>query len=271
MPLLLAFMLTGALRFAFGATRGARLAAAGAAAAFLCAAWLIAGVNSWPPQTGVQKLPFIVAGGLLLGLVIDVATARRSTVFAAALWLLASYAWIAWPRFARADSALAGILLAGYVLSVVALFRLTAETRPSVNVPVMLLVGALGLAGGALAAGSLALFQLALAAAAAIGGFALWNWPTARFPFDAAGVLGAGVGVLALAALILLLTEIRPWALLALAFVFLADPIARRLPVGRLRRQSIEPIYVALLALVPAVVSVLLAAPPQPGDDLYYR
>jgi hypothetical protein len=273
LPLLLAAVLTGGIRFAFAETRGRQLAAAGAGCALLVAAWLIVGASASPPQTAVQALLFIIAGGVLLGGLLDLTAAQRSIVFtAAALWLLAAYAWFAWSRAGRADLALVGTLAAGYLLSVIVLFRLSIEERPSINATVALIVGALGLAGGALTAGSIVLFQLAAAAAAALCGFALWNWPKARFPFGAVGILGAGVGVLALAASTLLITGIRPWALLALAAVFFVDPIARRLPVSpRFGRQSVEPIYVALLALVPAVVAVLLATPAEPIDNLLHR
>jgi hypothetical protein len=133
-------------------------------------------------------------------------------------------------------------------------------------------LAALGLAGAAFNAGSLALFQVALALAAAVGGFALWNWPTPRSPLGASGVVVGGLGCFAVALLLLLLTQIRPWALLPLPLVFLSAVLSRRLPVpGGLARSTLEPVYVVAIGLVPTVLAILLAQAPPPADDLYYR
>jgi hypothetical protein len=128
------------------------------------------------------------------------------------------------------------------------------------------------LAGASLNAGSLVLFQLALAAAAAVGGFALWSWPRPRLPFLASGVLAAGIGGFAIALLTLLLTDIRPWALVPIALVFLGDAAARRMPIpGRFQRSTVEPIYIVALGTLLAITASYLALQPSAGDELYYR
>jgi hypothetical protein len=136
----------------------------------------------------------------------------------------------------------------------------------------MLIIAALGLAGAGFNAGSLVLMQVALALAAALGGFVLWNWPTVRLPFQAAGVAVGGIVCFALALLLILLTDIRPWALLPLPLIFAAAPVSRHLPVPRgLSRVAVEPVYVVLVGLLPMVAVILLAQPPAPANDLYYR
>jgi hypothetical protein len=91
-------------------------------------------------------------------------------------------------------------------------------------------------------------------------------------PFLAAGVLAAGIGGFAITLLTLLLTEIRPWALVPVALVFLSDTVARRMPVpGRFQRTTIEPIYIVALGFLAVLAASLLALVPSTGDELYYR
>jgi hypothetical protein len=136
------------------------------------------------------------------------------------------------------------------------------------------LAAAVGLAGVVLASASLAIAQLGVALGVAVAGYALWNWPVPRYPFAAAGVLGGALPLLTLAALTLLLTEAPLWALAPLLLCFFADTLALRLPAGEGRlAQALRPLYVLLLAALPAAAAVALAlwASADPGGDIYYQ
>jgi hypothetical protein len=223
----------------------------------------------------LHKLPYLLALGLAAGVVLDLGGAGRGGAFAAAVaLLLAALAWMAWPQAGRLGEDAWAMLAAAGLVGAAILGSLASAERRSVNAPAMLVVGGLGLAGVAFNAGSLKLFQLAIALAAAVGGYALWNWPKPRHAFGAAGLLGAGLAWVSLALLTLLLTDVRPGALLALACVFAAAPVARRVPLGRWNRRLAEPLLIALLAAIPVAAALVLGDAPAatPGaDDPYYH
>jgi hypothetical protein len=165
-------------------------------------------------------------------------------------------------------------LLGLYTGAAAVLWRFSAPREPAIDPAVMVLVAALGLGVFALASASLLLGQLAVALGAAMAGFALWNWPRSRFSFGAAGVLGALLPLGLLAALTLLLTQARAWALAPLLLVFLADLPARRLAARAARgADALGPVLLLLLAALPAAAAVGLALLGSGGgtDDPYYR
>ena len=106
----------------------------------------------------------------------------------------------------------------------------------------------------------------------AFGCFILRNWPQPRDAFAAAGLLGGGVAVLALAFLVLLLTDASPWVLTPLLLIFFADSLVHRLPAGTgLLRQSLQPVYLLLLGAVPGALAVVFAWYTGQSDSLYYQ
>lgn len=272
LPLLLATALTGVLRVNSG-ERGRRVAAGAVGLAMIVAHWLAFGAPTWPVHSGTEKLALLFLLLLVGGVVLDMILAGHVlTATATGLAVLAVTLWLAWPQLLRGESGLIPLLTLAVLLGLSCLWTLAKTPANGTNRPVVLIVAALGLAGASFNAGSLMLMQVALALAAALGGFVLWNWPAARLPFHAAGIAVGGLGCLALALLLLLLTDIRPWALLALPLIFAAAPVSRRLPVPRqLSRAAVEPVYIVLIGLLPMVAAVLLAQPPAPTDDLYYR
>jgi hypothetical protein len=273
LPLVVGFAVTGVLWAARGGGNVARLASVGVAIGFLLAVHLIVDGLVWLPRTALQKLPYIVAGALLVGLGLEaLPNGRRFLLLAGTGALALALLWLAWPQLERAKPADLGILGLCLLAGVTVLGRLAPVSRKCrVAGPVMLILAALGAAGAAFNAGSLVLFQLGLALAAAVGSFVLWNWPRSRLVFGPAGMLAGTVGLLAIIASMLMLSGIRPWALVPLLPVFFTDRMARYLPVpGRLDREAVEAVYVVVLSLPLLAAAVLLAAPAPGTDDLYY-
>jgi hypothetical protein len=272
-PLALALALTGIIRFAFGPQYGKVLAAAASGLALLAACVLVLGIPPWPPRTALEKLPAMVAASLAIGAIMDTAEPSRTGIAAAGVGLtLLGYVWLAMPQFSRLGALDAAMLAAAALVACVIISGISLAEPLSESVPAMLVVAGVGLAGVAFNAGSLKLFQLSLALASATGGYALWNWPKPRYPFGRAGLFSAGLAWLLLALLTMLLTKVRPLALLLLASAFLAVAIAVRIPLGRLERRVVEPLLVALLAAIPSVAAVVLSQPTAATeDDPYYH
>ncbi len=273
LPLALALALTPSLLRVLGARWGNRLAAASIGLAMLVALMLTFGAPAWPARSGMQKLPLIFMLLLAGGMVVDIIKPGRIAVTLTTIAAIIVIAlWLGWPQLTSGDPGILLLLTPASLLALICLHGLAAAQPDGANRPAMIVLAALGLAGASFNAGSLALFQVALALAAAVGGFALWNWPKPRLPFVATGMSVGGLGCFALALLLLLLTQIRPWMLLPLPLIFAADAVARHLPVpARFRRTTIEPLYIAAIGLIPAVTVILLAQIPTSSDDLYYR
>jgi hypothetical protein len=273
LPLVLTLLLTALLHWTLGVDRGKRLGAAAIGLSLLVTHAVIFELPVWPPRTGMQKLPLIVCLLLAGGVLFDITTPRRGVVAAVTIMAVGLLAvWLGWPQLMHHDM---GLILLLFTTSLTALFSLVGVVQAppaGANRAAMILLAALGLAGASLQAGSLALFQIALALAAAVGGFALWNWPRPRLPLTGSGVAVGVLGCFALALLLLLLTPIRPWVLLPLALIFTTDYLARRLPVpAGWQRTTLEPLYIAALAVLPLLLTLLLSATPTPQEPLYYH
>jgi hypothetical protein len=273
LPFVVVLAATGtavAVRSRFDASR---LATTSVGIGFLLAVYLVADGLVWPPRTAVQKLPYVTAGLILAGTMLEgVARSRRFFLWAAAVVLTIMLLWLVWPQLPEASAGVfwrAGlVLLAGGTIMWTLVDR---EGKGRVPAPSMLVLAALGLAGAAFSAGSLVLFQIALGLAAAGGGFVLWNWPRPRLVFGPGGVLVAGIGLVLLALLLLTLTEIRSWALVPLLGVFVTDRLARRLPVpARIGPAAMEAVWIVILSLPLVAATVFLGTPAPAPDGLYY-
>ena len=271
-PLALTLALTPLLRRVLGA-RGELLSAAAIGIALLVVYALIFGLPAWPAHTGTQKLPLIFLLALGGGMVLDISQPGRLAVaIASAAAIVGTALWLGWPQLKSDDSGVVLLLALTSLLALVCLAGVQRANEAGANRPAMIVLAALGLAGASLNAGSLALFQIALALAAAVGGFALWNWPQPRLPFAGSGMVVGALGCFAVALLLLLLTKIRPWMLLPLVLVFVSDAVSRRLPVPlRFRRTAIEPLFIVAIGSIPAVAVILLAGMSSSSDVLYYR
>lgn len=271
LPLTIAFVLTAMLPVMGRSGWGSRTASGAVGVALLASIVLVLGAPAWPAHTGMQKIFYLAAGSLLLGILLDLQRPHPRLLLSSGLiWMAAAFAWLAWPQLDRQYTGwlAAAIWLVGLIMAL----RVANSPAGDRGGPIMLLVTAASLGGIAAIAGSLSIAQLGFALAAALGGFMLWNWPRPRYPFGAAGLLGAGVPVLTLALLTLLLTDVSPWSLTPLVLIFVADPFSRRLPAGTgLLRQTLQPVYLVLVASVPGAAAVALAWLMRQPDSLYYQ
>ncbi|SFN03651.1 hypothetical protein [Variovorax sp. OV329] len=274
LPLVLAFVVTGALRALLGPGTGARWAALGVPVAVLVT---VSWVLGWrmPPNGFGEKLPWALLAAVILGIVLEAVRAdRRATWLAAGLlWAVLLVALGQQPWMARVGSWLVGMAVIGAVVH---------EVHTRADAAAMLVVASLGLAVTAMMSGSALLFELCLGLAAAVGGAALWVWPVPRISLGTSGLLVAVLGWLSLAQGTALLTHVRPGAVLLLAAAFSACTLLRiwrhRLHRGE-RSAWAEALAVAAVAALWVVAALAIAhwAPlrtnggaAKPADDAYY-
>jgi len=271
-PLILCFVLAGVIRFAGGERLGRRFAGAAIGTAATAAVLLGLGPSPWPPATGVQKVPYVLAVATVAGSTLD---ARRGGGFTwpAVIGSWAAILWIAWPQLAqgRAAALIAPAILA---LAMIPISARLAILREDGAMPLVMIVAAgLGLAGIAVAGASLAIAQIGVALAAAAGAYALWNWPRPRLPLGAAGVVACAAAVASIAALLLLTTKARPWPLIPIAAVFFADLATWRVtPRPARARRLLGPVLLGVAAAALAGAAIILAsASGHPDSNPSYR
>ncbi len=269
-PLLLSLAGVGLCRVA----RCERCAGVAVGLAFVIAAGLIVGGWARQPQTALQKLPWAVCGYLSLAMLVRVAPARWLSGYAVLVAFVAlMLGWLGWGRIGQGDWALIGVLAVLGVVALIAEWGLRRATPAPATEAAAPLVAALGLAAVAFEAGSLVLMQLSLALAVALGGFALWNWPSPRLGSNSF-TGSTGVALLALiAALLVLLTPVRGWALVPLAGVFALPGVVGKVVTSRMKHgAAVEPVAVVALGLLLCAVAVWLAqSGAAPPDDDYYH
>ena len=261
LPFLLAAVVAGLIRLAGGSGRGALLAGAAVAMAVLVVYVVVLGMPPLPPRSSGQKLFYVTAAGLALGVVLDLGRVRGRIL---ALMLLAFVAaasvWVGWPAWKRLGAApdtwMPAVTL---LLLLIATVPLARAARNGISAAVMLLIAALGLAMVALTANAASLSQIAAALAAAVGGFLVWNWPKARFPVSAALLFGAMGAFASLTTQAALFTRADPWTLAPLPLAFLAAIPAARLSIGGgAVRAALSPIIIGFCAALPAALAVAL-------------
>lgn len=252
LPLLAGLLAVGVLHAA-----ARRLAAAGIGIAFLIIHALVVGVPDLPPPSSTGKLFWASAAGVILGAAAD-ATGLRGRAGSAlvALWLAASLAWIALPVL---DSPTAGltllVLIAAGVWIAVTSAADNGEDGPTAPAAAVLALG-LAVGGTALIGSSASVAQMALALAAATGGFLLWNWPVERHAWGVSGQAAAGLAVL-LAGVLALFTQAQAPVLLLALPAALAGRVRRRLPVPvSAAGRAMVAAAVTAVAVLPALVAV---------------
>ena len=271
-PFILCFVLAAVIRFAGGERLGRRFAGAAIGTAATAAVLLALGTPPWPPATGAQKVPYLLAMATVAGIALD-AWRPGGFTWPAVIASWAAILCIAWPQLAqgRVAALVVPVVLA---LAMIPISARLAVLREDGAMPLVMIVAAgLGMAGIAFAGASLAVAEVGASLAAAAGAYALWNWPRPRLPLGAAGVVVCAAGIASIAALVLLTTKARPWPLIPIALVFFADLATRRLTPrpGRVR-QLLAPVLLGAVAAALVGTAIILAtASGHPDSDPYYR
>lgn len=264
-PGVVSIFAAGLLWFIGGADRGYAVAAGAIGIGFITGYLVILGPPPAPPNASIQKLFYVVAVGVILGVLLDLMRPQPGVTRAlGALAPLVIIGWFVWRRLFAIDwghdwtlliKVVGFAIVAGAILA--SLYR---ERGAAVESGVMILVAATGLAGLAVFGASAVVAQLSGTIAAGAVGLLLWNWPFSRHGFGAAGILGAGGALMGLAAILLFFSEANPLALVMLAFVFLAAPMSGRLvPGGGGFARAIRPFVLAAIATIPALAALGVA------------
>ncbi|MCW2238670.1 hypothetical protein [Azospirillum canadense] len=262
LPLLLGLVAVGVLH---RLAPGRLLAVAGIGATFLAVFALVVGVPALPPPSSMGKVFWSVAGGFVLGVVADaVGVKGRAGSLLAAAWLAASLVWIALPAL-DTPVAFATLLVLLLVGACVVFGRTGSDDGQRGNAvapAAVLLALALAVGGTALIGSSASIAQMALALAAATGGFLLWNWPVERHGWGVSGRVASGIAVL-LAGVLALFTQTEAAVLLLALPALLAERVGRRLPLpdsglGRAAGGAVVTVLTVLPALIAIGVAYLL-------------
>jgi hypothetical protein len=232
-PFAVGFLLALILGIVGGAVRGQRLAALGIGAAFLVVYYLTHnGVPAFPPAATAQKMFYVAAASIALGVLLDLVGGARSGghLFAFVVPVVALL-WMRWPQITAGPSGgLIATLVVLFLASIVVYWRQAAAARgadteeassAALFPAIQVLVAGIGLGGIALLGISLAFGTLAMALAAAAGGYLLVSYlvhllAARGLGYGATGAFGAG-GV---------------WLALAYAAVFAADAPVKLVLIG---------------------------------------
>lgn len=229
LPLLLALGLTGLIRAAFGAQHGGRLASAAIAIGFIASLVLIQ-TPVFPARSASQKLPYLVALALLLGLIVDSLNLRGRTVQLIGFLLsLTALGWLLGSRINRIDLAGWALILLLIAVAWLASWR-SSVARERIDGGIMLLFACGGVGAISLIGASASIAQTGFAMMAACGGFLLWNWPRLRFSLGASAHYVLITALVALCAQLLFFTKAGGWALLLLTPLLLIDRLQAQLP-----------------------------------------
>lgn len=262
-PLLASAVGAGLARLFAGPGMGAALAPVAITIGFLLGYLVILGLPGFPPPSSTQKLPYLVVLVAILAVVVALVRGRLIVASAGlAVLAIGGLLWLSGRRLGGGDILSVALALGPLWLGwLVILFRLARLRNQGQAPAVMVLVAALGLAGIGIFGASASVGQMALALAAAVGGYLLWNWPRVRFPFGETGLVAAG-GSLLLLASYLILAWPRAYIFVAVAvlvLVFFADgPAGRLMPRGEGARAVLAPVILGVTALLPVAVAVAI-------------
>jgi hypothetical protein len=279
-PFVVAFVLTVVIRIGGGGTAGPRFAALAPCVAILVAYWLLEGPPQFPPTDSVQRLGYLAALAIALGIVLEATAAGRTVIkSAAALYPLAALLWLAEPELMASLSvdlllkllllwleAVFGLWILEYATQTAHLRVNDPEAKGGLDAPTLLMVAALGAAAVAFVGALMGMARFSFGIAAALAGYMLFNYlhyvaGGRSLAFGAMGSIGiggsffAGVYVMALSD-----GEVSLAALGVLFLVFVGDMFGRRVRFGSGRgARLVEPFLYAAVVLVPAFVAAAVA------------
>jgi hypothetical protein len=241
---------------------GARAAGLAAAAVFFAAyGATYQKIPPFPPVGSTNKVFYAALGAAIVGLILDLLPRLRPLArpLGAAV-AVAVILWIAVPRFAEPDTALYVTLAAFGLGAAAALWRLAAvavgHDRDTGTVPAiaLALALALGLAPVALAGGSSSAMMLSAGLVAGLGAAGLVALAVPGAGFGAAGILGAGVGLVAVAATVILISrQADALALILLLPVLVTGQIGGRFLPDRLSGRG-RAVAVGILTVLPLIL-----------------
>ncbi len=194
-PIVASFITIAFLRVSAGPWRGSILAPLGIGSGFLASYFLSMGLPLWPVASVLGLLPVVVVAGMIVGLVLDMNSAKTSTL--TMLHISASLGLVFWVAslwhgggIQQSELVLYGVLiLSGFW----AMQRMNDQRDEGIAPAISLLTACIGLTVIATIYGTrTGLFSTGLAAACF--GYIIWNWPNCRFPWGSSATLvGGGV------------------------------------------------------------------------------
>ncbi len=260
-PFAVSLAAAGIIRLVAGSTSGPVMAGAAVTLGFIVGYVLVFGAPMAWPASATQKLFFIAIIGGIFGLSLDLSReARHITLFVSALMPILPLLWLGWSRVIQPDwgdiLTLGVIALAGGGV----LTELYSRHAQPAESAVKLLIGAMTLALIALIGSSASYAQLCGVLTAATAGFLFWLWPLARCRFAASAVFGPGLLFISLVSAVAVFTTASKPALGLLLPIFYADRALGRFDTGiRKLNQALKPMFLAIIALIPAIAAVGLA------------
>lgn len=285
LPFGVAFIVTLMVRVGAG-TAGHRLSALGIAAGFVVGYYILrSGFPGFPPPQAVEKVFYIVLGGLVLGFVLDLAGLTRlgGHVLAFLIPIGALY-WLRQTQIAAGfNTPLIVTLAALFLGSVFVYWRQAATARGAFAeaVPelssaalfpaIQILVAAIGLGGITILSFSPGNGQLAMALAAACGGYLLLSFVWHLFGrrglgYGAIGALGAGGAWLALVYVSVFAADADIHYVLigVVALTFVVDlgarPLALHAPLGAgALGRLLRPVLYGAVVAIPSAAALAYA------------
>jgi hypothetical protein len=240
---------------------GTRAASIGLPVGVIAAYAILPGWPWAPPTAPLDQIAWLVVGGALAGLGIDITTRGRMTPTVVGLfWPALAIAYLVgfeWPT--GADRNLYRYGEASVVLGLL-LARMEQIRDTGISAPVGGAVVAAGLGAVAWASGLPQTAMLGFVLAAAGLGWVVCNWPNRRLSFGAAGLLGWGGAVMALAAHMALSSQVNGFIVLIVLLGLVVEPLARGVVAGNsfTRAEAIAPLAIAVLIAIPAAIAVAL-------------
>ena len=253
---------------------GTRLAGISIGVSLVVATLVILDRSLWPPRSALEKLPYVIIGGLLIGVALDMRSCgcRVSTLLAVvslALILL----WLAWPQLgnmqplrSRVFWPMAGLQVAGIIV----ILRVQQMTTQNVDGTIMVGMAGIGLGGIAAVSGSLLIGELAVALASAVGGFLLVCLLASRPAPGPVVVFSAVIPLLGLTGVTMLLTEARTISIAVLIVIFFLARFGFGV-VSKPKRNRSSVLLLGLRTAIVAAAAIGIAALGDIGDDLYLR